>query len=138
MENSTLNALSMLGVSPSAMKVIQTANAPKLKMADIPAVLKEASIGDTSALHMEFTPSPDVFSLMLMDSKIAADNHRQAITYFNLCGDFFIPTWLPPEAVGGVPRHIKEDFQLATDPTKKDAMTFMNGFNKAFNKTRFF
>ena len=128
----------MLGVSPNAMKVIKTANSLKLKMADIPAVRKEASAGDMSTLPIEFTSSSDVFSLMLMDSKTAAGNHRQAITYFNLCSDFFIPNWLPPEAVGGVPRHIKEDFQLATDPTKKDAMTLMNGFNKAFKKTRFF
>ena len=49
LENTILNALSMLGVSPSAMKVIQTANALKLKSSDIPGILNEASMGDLSA-----------------------------------------------------------------------------------------
>ena len=40
--------------------------------------------------------------------------------------------------MGGVAHHITEEFKLATDPTKKDALTWMNSINKAFNKTMFF
>ena len=42
LENSTFNALSMLGASPHAMKVIQSANADKVKPLDIPKLLKIA------------------------------------------------------------------------------------------------
>ena len=68
LENTILNALSMLGVSPNAMKLIQTTNALKLKSSDIPGVRKEASMGDLSAWPVEFMPSPDIYSLLLSDS----------------------------------------------------------------------
>ena len=83
-------------------------------------------------------PSPDIYSLLLSDSKAAAEKGHQALTYFNLYEKDFLPPWLPPEAVGGVAVHIKENYSLATDATKKDALTLINGFNKVYDKKRFF
>ena len=73
-----------------------------------------------------------------MDTKLAKKDGKQRITYFYLCDNEFLPPWMPPEAVGGVQRHITEDFKLATDPTKKDAMTWINNINNTFNKAMFF
>ena len=122
LENTTLNTLSMLGVSPNAMKIIQTTNALNLK----------------SSLPVEFMPSPDIYSLLLSDSTAASERGHHALTYFNLCEKDFLPPWLPPEAVGGVAVHIKEDYSLATDATKKDALTLINGLNKVYGKKKFF
>ena len=74
----------------------------------------------------------------MMNTNASRKENKQPLTYFYLCGEYFIPNWLAPEAVGGLPHHLADEFKLATDPTKKDAVTFMNGINKAFNKAMFF
>ena len=109
LENSTLNALSMLGVGPQAMKVMQIVNAVKVTSHGIPKIMAGASLGDMSKLPIEFFPSTDVYSLLLTDNRAAVEAGRQALTYFNLCDNAFIPPWLPPDAVGGVSQHIKVD-----------------------------
>ena len=120
------------------MKVMQNVNAVKVTSHGIPKIMAGASLGDMSKLPIELFPSTDVYSLLLTDNRAAVEAGRQALTYFNLCDNAFIPPWLPPDAVGGVSQHIKEDFALATDPTKKDALTLMNDISKVYNKTRFF
>ena len=138
LENSTLNALSKLGTSPNAMKVIQASNADKVKPKDIATLHQNAKTGDIAKLPYNLILSADIYSLLMMDTNTAQKDNKQALTYFYLCDQDFLPPWLPPEAVGGVAHHITEEFKLATDPTKKDAMTWMNSINKTFNKTRFF
>ena len=73
-----------------------------------------------------------------METKVAAADSRQPFTYFDLSKEGFTPEWLPPDAVGGVPTHIAEDFKLATDQNKKDFMELVTVIGKAFRKTRFF
>ena len=82
LENSTFNALSMLGASPNAMKVIQASNADKVKPGDIATLLKNAKTGDISKLPINLILSSDIYTLLMMDTNAAKKDNKQAITYF--------------------------------------------------------
>ena len=138
LDNSTLIALSKLGVGANSTKVLQTSNADRVKPQDIFSIHKKAEMGDLSILPYNLILSADVYTLLLMDTKLTKQDGKQRITYFDLCANDFIPNWLPPEAIGGVSDHITEDFRLNTNPTKKDVISLMSNINKAFNKSRFF
>ena len=138
LDNGTLIALSKLGVGANSTKVIQTSNAERVKPQEIGPIHKKAKMGDLSTLPYNLILSSDVYTLLLMDTKLTKQDGKQRITYFDLCANDFIPNWLPPEAVGGVSGHITEDFRLNTDPTKKDVISLMSNINKALNKSMFF
>ena len=99
LDNCTLNALSKPGVGANSTKVIQASNADKVKAQDISTLLQNAKTGDISKLPYNRILSPDVFTLLMVDTKAAKRDGKQRITYFYLCENDFIPNWMPPEAV---------------------------------------
>ena len=99
LENSTLNALSRFGVSPNATKVIQVSNADKVKPKDIATLNHNAKTGDIAKLPYNLILSADIYTLLMMDTKVAKKDGKQRITYFYLCDNEFLPPWMRPEAV---------------------------------------
>ena len=80
LENSTLNDLSGLGVSPNATKVIQVSNADKVKPKDIATLNHNAKTGDIAKLPYNLILSADVYTLLMMDTKVAKIDGKQRIT----------------------------------------------------------
>ena len=138
LNNNTINVLKMLGSGPMTNTVMQAVNSVRMNPEQISEILRGAVFGDLSKLPFDFTPSTDVCSILLTENQAAAKNKRQPMSYIVLSEQAFLPEWVPPDAVGGIAHHIKPDMHLATDSEKKDALTMMNGLNKAFEKTRFF
>ena len=110
----------------------------RYKSSEISPSMKLAVVDDLSTLPVEFIADPEVFSLLMMETKAATEDGRQPFTYFDLCQDSFTPQWFAPEAVGGVPAQVAEDFKFATDQNEKGIMELVTGIGKAFCKTRFF
>ena len=106
LDNTTLMALSKLGVGANSTKVLQTSNADRVKPRDICSLHKKATMGDLSILPYNLIISSDVYTILLTDTNLTKQDGKQRITYFDLCANDFLPNWLPPEAVGGVSDHI--------------------------------
>ena len=70
LDTGTLIALSKLGVGANSTKVIQTSNAERVKPQEIGPIHKKAKIGDLSTLPYNLILSPDVYTLLLMDTKL--------------------------------------------------------------------
>ena len=137
--NNSINVLKMLGPNPMAHTVMNTMNAVKVTPSMIPGILQNMAFGDDiGRIPMDFTPSTDVFSLILTENSAARLAGRQAFSYFILADDAFQAQWLPPEAICGLVHFVKEDMMLATDNLRKDSLSLVNGLSKTFEKLMFF
>ena len=65
---------------------------------------------------------------MLMETKAARADGRQPLSYFDISKDDFMPTWLTPDAVGGVATRITKEFKLATNLNNKSPSIIAKGY----------
>ena len=78
------NILSLMGASPNTIKITQTAGMKKCKACELNTLLSKAQIGDLTTLPVQFKAYPDVFSILMAETKNALMDKKQPFSYFDL------------------------------------------------------
>ena len=125
-------------MSLTAIQVSRLLGQQKLKTVDIDQLLSKAGdMCDLSNLQLRFKDFVAIYNLVVLQSRTAKREEKQAFTYIDFKRQEMLRPWLNEESVGGDVTGIAEKFKLATDKSTSSIMALHNGINKAIGKTCF-